>query len=112
MQNISNQFNIIYDNDYLIARWRKIFKTKTYKGIDNLAVREILLRDNSTCQYCNKRNNLHIHHVIPQHRKYRGPNSYYNLVTACQKCNSEILNRIVLPRNWWKLHPDSKNFYS
>jgi len=51
-----------------------------------LTKREILRRDNFTCQYCGKRvANLTIDHVIPRH--LGGQHSWGNLVTACPSCN-------------------------
>ena len=51
-----------------------------------LTKREILLRDEYTCQYCGKRlSNLTIDHVIP--RRLGGSHSWENLVAACPSCN-------------------------
>jgi 5-methylcytosine-specific restriction endonuclease McrA len=48
--------------------------------------REILRRDNYTCQYCGTRTgNLTIDHVYPKH--LGGEHSWENLVTACSVCN-------------------------
>ncbi len=51
-----------------------------------LTKREILRRDNYTCQYCGQRENfLTIDHVTPRHMG--GQYSWDNLVTACPHCN-------------------------
>ncbi len=50
-----------------------------------LTKREIFRRDRYTCQYCGRKNNLTIDHVIPRHRG--GGHSWVNLVTACAPCN-------------------------
>jgi 5-methylcytosine-specific restriction endonuclease McrA len=51
-----------------------------------LTKREVLRRDNFTCQYCGLHTtNLTIDHVIPRHMG--GEYSWHNLVTACQACN-------------------------
>lgn len=51
-----------------------------------LARREILRRDNYTCQYCGKHTiDLTIDHVIPRH--LGGPHSWWNVVAACSGCN-------------------------
>ncbi len=51
-----------------------------------LTKREILRRDDYTCQYCGQRtNSLTIDHVIPRH--LGGPHLWENLVTACPPCN-------------------------
>lgn len=62
---------------YLVRRPRpKIALTK----------REILRRDNYTCQYCGRRMRfLTIDHIIPRHAG--GGHSWENLVAACQACN-------------------------
>jgi 5-methylcytosine-specific restriction endonuclease McrA len=51
-----------------------------------LTKREILRRDEYTCQYCgNRSNNLTIDHIIPRHMG--GEYSWENLITACSTCN-------------------------
>jgi len=51
-----------------------------------LSKREVLHRDNFTCQYCGKRVHiLTIDHVMPRHRG--GPHTWQNLVAACPPCN-------------------------
>lgn len=51
-----------------------------------LTKREILRRDDYTCQYCGvKKPRLTIDHVVPRHRG--GKHSWPNLVTACEACN-------------------------
>ncbi|MBE2200818.1 MAG: HNH endonuclease [Anaerolinea sp.] len=51
-----------------------------------LSKREILHRDNYTCQYCGQKTRiLTIDHVIPRYRN--GPHSWENLVAACPSCN-------------------------
>lgn len=51
-----------------------------------LSKREILRRDNYTCQYCGRRPRiLTIDHVIPRHQG--GLHSWENLVAACMACN-------------------------
>jgi 5-methylcytosine-specific restriction endonuclease McrA len=48
--------------------------------------REVLRRDNHTCQYCNSTRNLTIDHVIP--RSKGGQHTWDNVVAACERCNS------------------------
>jgi 5-methylcytosine-specific restriction endonuclease McrA len=51
-----------------------------------LTKREILRRDNYTCQYCGQHAAvLTIDHVVPRHMG--GEYSWQNLVTACAPCN-------------------------
>jgi 5-methylcytosine-specific restriction endonuclease McrA len=51
-----------------------------------LTKREILRRDDFTCQYCGQRvQHLTIDHIIP--RRLGGEHSWTNLVAACPGCN-------------------------
>ncbi|WVZ04959.1 hypothetical protein V8G54_018305 [Vigna mungo] len=54
---------------------------------NNLSRKNILFRDNYTCQYCSSRDNLTIDHVVPA--ALGGEWTWENLVTACAKCNSK-----------------------
>lgn len=49
--------------------------------------KNILLRDNNTCQYCGETTDLTIDHIIPTSRG--GKNTWENMVTACKMCNSK-----------------------
>ena len=54
----------------------------------------IYQRDKNTCQYCGKkfkRENLTRDHVIP--KSQGGKNTWNNIVTACNDCNSKKANR-------------------
>jgi 5-methylcytosine-specific restriction endonuclease McrA len=54
--------------------------------------KNLLIRDNSTCQYCGRKvQPLTIDHVIPKH--YGGKDSWENLVVACQTCNNKKGNK-------------------
>ncbi|XVF06233.1 hypothetical protein REPUB_Repub06bG0030000 [Reevesia pubescens] len=53
----------------------------------NLSRKNVLFRDNFTCQYCSAPENLTIDHVLPVARG--GEWKWENLVTACAKCNSK-----------------------
>lgn len=51
-----------------------------------LSKREILRRDDYTCQYCGRRmRTLTLDHVVP--RRLGGPHTWTNLVAACSSCN-------------------------
>lgn len=50
-----------------------------------LSKKNIFLRDNHTCQYCGKKTQLTIDHIIPRSRG--GKDSWTNMVTACNRCN-------------------------
>lgn len=50
--------------------------------------RNVLARDNHTCQYCGKRmltTELTLDHVVP--RSQNGPTTWDNVVAACHRCN-------------------------
>jgi 5-methylcytosine-specific restriction endonuclease McrA len=60
-----------------------------------LTKREILRRDNFTCQYCGKHNILlTIDHVVPRHMG--GQHTWENLVTACPSCNHHKGGRTIV----------------
>ena len=57
-----------------------------------LTRKNILLRDNNTCQYCNCRGvDLSIDHVLPRSRG--GTDNWENVTTACLPCNIQKSNR-------------------
>ncbi len=59
-----------------------------------LTKREVLRRDDYTCQYCGQKfSYLTIDHVIP--RRLGGPHSWENLVAACPGCNHRKGGRTV-----------------
>ena len=52
----------------------------------------VIHRDNSTCRYCGKKAKpVELDHVIP--RSLGGPNTPWNLVVACHKCNQRKGNK-------------------
>jgi 5-methylcytosine-specific restriction endonuclease McrA len=56
-----------------------------YKEI-SLSRRNLLHRDNYTCQYCgDRRHDLTIDHIVP--RSKGGTDTWENVVAACLKCN-------------------------
>ncbi|KAF5749185.1 putative endonuclease [Tripterygium wilfordii] len=63
----------------------QIVKRRRIKN--SLSRKNVLFRDNFTCQYCSSRENLTIDHVLPVARG--GEWKWENLVTACSKCNSK-----------------------
>ncbi|CAH8360789.1 unnamed protein product [Eruca vesicaria subsp. sativa] len=60
---------------------------------NSLSRKNILLRDDYTCQYCSSRENLTIDHVIPISRG--GEWTWQNLVAACSRCNSKKGHKTV-----------------
>ena len=54
----------------------------------------VIHRDNSTCRYCGKKAKpVELDHVIP--RSLSGPNTPWNLVVACHKCNQRKNNQTL-----------------
>ena len=67
-----------------VIRLEKMIKRPRPKV--RLTKREILRRDDFTCQYCGQRSaHLTVDHVIP--RRLGGQHSWVNLVAACPSCN-------------------------
>ena len=60
--------------------------------------REVLKRDEHTCQYCGSKKNLTLDHVLSRSRG--GQHTWENVVAACSSCNSkkgsQILDRTPL----------------
>lgn len=49
--------------------------------------KNVFLRDNYTCQYCKRSNNLTIDHIVPTSRG--GEDAWENVVTCCVRCNNK-----------------------
>lgn len=63
----------------------KQYVKMTGKQMYNCSKKNILIRDNYTCQYCGGYGNT-MDHVIPKSKG--GKFSWTNIVCACQKCNN------------------------
>lgn len=50
-----------------------------------LTRRNVMHRDNYTCQYCGRKSDLTIDHVVPRSRG--GKDKWDNVVVACLRCN-------------------------
>ena len=66
----------------------------------SLTKREVIRRDNHTCQYCGRKNKeLTIDHIKPRHAG--GPHTWLNVVAACPTCNRKkggyTLDQIRMP---------------
>ncbi|MFU8771259.1 MAG: HNH endonuclease [Anaerolineales bacterium] len=69
--------------------------------------REVLRRDNYTCQYCGKRlSQLTIDHVVP--RRLGGRHVWENLVAACPSCNHRKGGRTIEQAQMRLLHHPSE----
>lgn len=66
------------------------FVRAVYKREVPFSKKNIFIRDNYTCQYCNKEfnniNNLTIDHITP--RSKGGKTSWTNCITSCKRCNN------------------------
>ena len=67
-----------------------------------LTKKNILLRDDYTCQYCNLKGErlMTVDHVIP--RSKGGPSSWENIVASCAPCNRRKGDRLPRQAN---MHP-------
>ena len=72
-----------------VIRLRRYIKLPYQRIV--LSRRNIMKRDNSTCQYCGSRSDLTLDHVMPRSRN--GRDNWENLVTACNSCNVKKGNR-------------------
>jgi 5-methylcytosine-specific restriction endonuclease McrA len=57
-----------------------------YKKV-SLTRQNVFKRDGFRCAYCGTRDQLTLDHVIPRSRG--GQDSWQNLITACQRCNTQ-----------------------
>lgn len=98
-----------YKNDYIngvnnkkypipaVARTKRFFQIKNSSVI--FSRKNIFLRDQYTCQYCNQifeNKQLTYDHVIPKSKwnyDYGSPTIWTNIVTACVDCNRKKGNR-------------------
>lgn len=109
-ENISSGVEIIdfYKDDFIQGVNKKIpipavVKTAKYFKIHNQRVnfsrKNVFIRDNYTCQYCNQTkdiNDLTYDHVIPRSSwkdTQKSPTNWTNIVTACLNCNRKKGNR-------------------
>jgi len=63
----------------------------------------LFLRDDFTCQYCRRSEDLTFDHVIPRSRG--GRTSWENIVAACSRCNLIKGGRLPAEANMHPLHP-------
>ncbi len=65
---------------------RLAYHIKRPRPLVKMTRKEILQRDEHTCQYCGKRSHdLTLDHVMPRHRG--GQHTWENVVAACRGCN-------------------------
>src|ERR1700716_3385343 len=65
---------------------RLAYHVKRPRPVVKMTRKEVLVRDDHTCQYCGRRgHDLTLDHVIPRHRG--GQHVWENVVAACKGCN-------------------------
>lgn len=65
---------------------RLAYHIKRPRPVVKITRKEVLQRDDHTCQYCGRRgHDLTIDHVVPRHRG--GQHVWENVVAACRACN-------------------------
>ena len=89
-------YRALIHSAYLTLPLPSVIKLKHYARIQRrgivLSRKNILKRDNHTCQYCGIRSvPMTIDHIVP--RQKGGEDSWYNLMTACVTCNTRKGNR-------------------
>ena len=87
---------VIEQNGHLVTSERRSIVTpsvirlayhiKRPRPVLKMTRKEVLVRDDHTCQYCGRRgHDLTLDHVIPRHRG--GQHVWENVVAACKGCN-------------------------
>lgn len=72
-----------------VIRLRRYIRVPFNKVV--LTRKNIMKRDQFTCQYCGNKSRLTIDHILPKSRG--GKDSWENLSTACESCNVRKGNR-------------------
>lgn len=71
---------------------RMLYYIKRPRMRVGLTKKNVLLRDNHTCQYCGTRGEeMNVDHVVPKSRG--GRSDWCNLVCSCVRCNNRKNNR-------------------
>ena len=84
-------YNDFIRSKFISLRLPSVIRLKKYAKVHRneivLSRKNILKRDNYTCQYCGKsKKKMTIDHIVPKNKG--GLNTWYNLVAACVCCNS------------------------
>jgi len=74
----------------LVIKLLKVIRM-IYRNKVPFSKRNLIIRDNYRCVYCNRKTNLTIDHMIPISQG--GKTSWENCVTACIDCNNKKRNR-------------------
>tara|TARA_B100000497_G_C7634512_1_gene381386 strand:- start:435 stop:968 length:534 start_codon:yes stop_codon:yes gene_type:complete len=96
-----NKIDVVMNHDQYIyspstsIKVPSVVKLKNYVSFNSLDVvlnrKNLLLRDNSCCQYCGSKSNLTVDHIIPKFKN--GTDTWENLIVACSPCNARKGNR-------------------
>ena len=102
-----DKIDIIHNyNDYAHSPSMKVkipsvVKLKRYVKHNNLDVvlnrKNLLVRDNFSCQYCLSKSHLTVDHILPKEKG--GSDTWENLIIACSPCNSKKGNRTLKEAN-------------
>ena len=97
VESLENYHEIIH-SVYLSLPLPSVIKLKEYAKIRRkeivLSRKNILKRDNHTCQYCGAKSvPMTIDHIIPRNKS--GGDSWENLVAACVPCNTTKGNQLL-----------------
>jgi hypothetical protein len=117
---VANKADIIEKTEYIIrsSKFKLSFpsvvklRSFIYINFKNIPLtrKNIIKRDNCTCQYCGKvTKSVTIDHVIPKDKN--GKDLWSNLVTACNKCNSRKSNKYLSDTNMELLRKPVKPTY-
>lgn len=85
-----------YDSDYHVFKWHRLRATLHGTGTfitceEFTAIRKAPGRE---CVYCGSTERLGVEHVRPL--QHYGPNTRWNVVTACHSCNSRKRSRTII----------------
>ena len=117
---ISNKVETIEKTNYYIhsstfkLSFPSVIKLKSFIYINfkniPLTRKNIIKRDNCTCQYCGKiTKSITIDHIIPKDKN--GQDIWSNLVSACNQCNSKKSNKYLSDTNMKLLKKPVKPTY-
>lgn len=94
---IKEKAEIVKESTKILRSEKITFKTPTIIRLLNyvkikffrvvLTKKNILIRDNFKCVYCDSNKNLTLDHLIPKSKG--GKNDWLNLVTCCDSCNKK-----------------------
>jgi hypothetical protein len=83
---------LIVDGAFLVPSAIRLHRPVGFRLTNVRPTRHMVFRrDRHACQYCGRRGELTLDHVMPQSRG--GPDTWENLVSACQPCNQRKANR-------------------